>query len=167
MQRRAVQCRGFCFWFWVLGLGVGLGTAGTGSTGAGTPAVSSDTALVATEKHHPGFYPQWHGSRPRKTSPMMRQASWSFPTSFVRLRSAMEKVNIAILRRPFGFRSVGKVGFPAKVCHVRTGHFRGLGASGGGRLAQKKKGCGTRSRRSTRCSQQGPALWSRGRRCCC
>ena len=77
MQRRAVQCRGFCFWFWVLGLGVGLGTAGTGSTGAGTPAVSSATALVATEKLHPGFYPQWHGSRPRKTSPMMRQASWS------------------------------------------------------------------------------------------
>ena len=24
---------------------------------AGPPAVSSDTALVATEKHHPGFYP--------------------------------------------------------------------------------------------------------------
>ena len=90
VQRSAVQCRGFCFvcwrfWFrfWVLGLGVGLGTAGTGSTGAGTPAVSSDTALVATEKHHPGFYPQWHGSRPRKTPPTTRQASWSIPMSFV------------------------------------------------------------------------------------
>ena len=54
-QSSAVQ--GFLFLVLGLGLGVGLGTAGTGSTGAGTPAVSSDTALVATEKHHPGFYP--------------------------------------------------------------------------------------------------------------
>ena len=97
---------------------------------------------LGSGEHLPGFYPQWRGSRPRKTSPTMRQASWSIPTSFLR---RWKKVNIVLHRRFFGFHlaKLEKLYFlKEKVCHGGPSTLGGREPSGEAGGYQKKRVAG-------------------------